>query len=332
MKPDIRARFTDDMLQEMLRRYAADEGSANEIDGAESFIYEYQCQGKPLILRIGHSLRRSEAAIRGEMDWINHLTAGGARAAAAVQSIKGEWVEPIADGHGAFFMGTAFEKARGDHLDWDEWTPQFMEHYGETIGRIHRLSRDYTASDPAWRRLAWDDEENFSADETFTQQDARVLERFKAVLAHLMALPKDETYHMIHQDAHTGNLFVDDAGQITLFDFDDCCYGHEIYDIAMVLFYGTLMRENPVEFAETFMMHFLMGYRKEVQLDAKWLAEIPYFLKLREIDLVGFITRDFEPEATDDPWIKAYMAGRVERIVDDVPFIDYDFSKLSHLL
>ncbi len=42
---------------------------------------------------------------------------------------------------------------------------------------------------------------------------------------------------MIHQDAHTGNLFVDDDYTMTLFDFDDCVYGHFIYDIAMVLFY-----------------------------------------------------------------------------------------------
>jgi len=332
MEPRIRERFTDEILQELLQRYDADEGSAKELEAAESFIYEYQRDGKPLILRIGHSLRRSEEAIRGEMDWINHLTAGGARVAGAIASSQGEWVEPVSDDQGAFFMGTAFEKAQGDHIDWDAWSPEFMQHYGETMGRIHRLSREYTVSDPTWRRLAWDDEENFSADETFTQQDARVLERFKAVMAHLKALPKDETYHMIHQDAHTGNLFVDDTGQITLFDFDDCCYGHAIYDIAMVLFYGTLNRQNPAEFAENFMTHFLKGYRQEVKLEAKWLAEIPHFLKLREIDLVGFITRDFDPETTDDPWIKRYMEGRVERIVNDVPFIDYDFTKLAGLL
>ena len=43
---------------------------------------------------------------------------------------------------------------------------------------------------------------------------------------------------MIHQDAHLGNLFVDDNYTLTLFDFDDCVYGHFIYDIAMVLFYS----------------------------------------------------------------------------------------------
>ena len=45
-------------------------------DGFESFIYAFARNGKEYILRNGHSLRRSEALIRGEVDWINFLAAG----------------------------------------------------------------------------------------------------------------------------------------------------------------------------------------------------------------------------------------------------------------
>lgn len=330
MEPKIRERFNDDILQEMLKRFGADTDTAEEIEAAESFIYEFTRQGQPLILRIGHSIRRTEGLIRGEMDWINHLAAGGARIAAAVPSASGEWVEVVPDAQGDAFMGTAFVKAQGDHLPRAEWTPEFVQHYGQTIGRIHRLSRDYTVSNPAWRRLAWNDPANFFDDAVLAGEDDEILGKFKALIARLGALPQDETYHMIHQDAHSGNFFVDDAGQITLFDFDDCCYGHAIYDIAMVLFYAALSREDAAEFAETFMADFLRGYRQEVDLPEQWLAELPHFLKLREIDLYGFITRDFDPG--EDPWCDAYMEGRRERILNDVPMIDFDFTKLANLL
>ena len=33
------------------------------------------------------------------------------------------------------------------------------------------------------------------------------------------------------------NFFVDEAGQITLFDFDDCAHNWFINDVAIVLFY-----------------------------------------------------------------------------------------------
>jgi len=102
-------------------------------------------------------------------------------------------------------------------------------------------------------------------------------------------LPKDRAgYGLIHQDAHGGNFFIKD-GAITLFDFDDCMYGWFIYDIAMVLFYAALGKEDMAAFTKTFMGDFLQGYAQENMLDPPWLPEIPHFLKLREIDLYAII-------------------------------------------
>ena len=79
----------------------------------------------------------------------------------------------------------------------------------------------------------------------------------------------------MHQDAHGGNFFVDEAGNITLFDFDDCVYGHFIYDIAMVLFYAVMsdFEQRTPEFC----VPFFRGYRSENHLDPIWLSEIPHF-------------------------------------------------------
>jgi Ser/Thr protein kinase RdoA (MazF antagonist) len=160
-----------------------------------------------------------------------------------------------------------------------------------------------------------------------------VMDRFKALKARLEALPRDaESYGMIHFDAHRGNLFVDEVGQITLFDFDDCHYNWYANDVAIVLFYMVVNAEDAAAVAKQFMPLFLRGYRQENRMDAQWLQEIPLFLKLREIDLYAVIHRSFDVDNLDDPWCAAFMQGRKERIEGDVPFLDYAFGSLAEYL
>lgn len=146
-------------------------------------------------------------------------------------------------------------------------------------------------------------------------------------LGHSLRRTPANAYGLIHQDAHTGNLFVDENGRITLFDFDDCVYGHFIYDIAMVLFYAVTNRLNAVKFCAEFWPLFWQGYREENELDPVWHKEIPHFMKLREIDLYGVILRDI-PDYGDDGWVAGFMQGRQENIWAERPYIDFDFMTL----
>ena len=45
--------------------------------------------------------------------------------------------------------------------------------------------------------------------------------------------------------------------------FDDCCYGHFIYDLAMMVFYHGMGHENDPAFLETFLVNFFNGYRAQ---------------------------------------------------------------------
>ena len=138
---------------------------------------------------------------------------------------------------------------------------------------------------------------------------------------------------MIHQDAHPGNFFVDEQFNITLFDFDDCIYGHFIYDLAMVLFYTSPRDKDPAAFTARFMPAFLGGYRGENRLDPVWLKELPNYMKIREIDLFGQICSQVpDAEISKDPWMSSYMHGRRDRIMGDTPFIVYDWESLSPYL
>jgi len=333
MEKRIKDRYNDAILQEAIRRYGITQDRIRLLDGFESFMYEFERDDGEYILRVGHSLRRSIPMIQGEVNWINYLAAGGVPAARAILSEDNRLVELIDDGQGEHFLATAFVKARGGHPKRADWTPRFYEAYGALLGRMHALSQKYIPAPSTWRPH-WDDPIMLEVERFLPPSEAITVEKYRALTEYLRTLPRDNaSYGMIHQDAHTGNLFVDEAGNITLFDFDDCVYGPFIYDIAMVLFYAVpITGIGAAEFAREFMPHFLRGYWGENHLDAAWLREIPHFLKLREIDLYGIIYGSFDVNDLQDPWVADFMNGRKHKIENDVPYIDFDFESLAGCL
>jgi len=333
MDPKIVKRYNDDILHEAMQRFGIQKNEIELLDGFESFIYEFnRPQGGEFILRVSHSGRRTPEMIAGEVDWINYLYRGGANVARVILSKGGNLVEAIDDGHGEQFLATTFLKAQGGPSWETEWTPEFVEHYGRVIGRIHALTKDYVPSQPSWQREEWDAPENLDMEKWMPASETMALQKFQELMSHLETLPKDrEGYGLIHQDAHGGNFFVHE-GQITLFDFDDCVYSWFIYDIAMVLFYAAMFKEDIVAYTAAFMRDFLRGYSQENKLDPKWLVELPYFLKLREIDLYALIHFSFDLESEDDPWVTGYMDGRKEWIDAGLPYIDFDWESLAAYL
>lgn len=330
MEQRIKERFSDDILQATMRQYAIAPGQIKLLDGFESFMYEFTRPDGDYILRIGHSLRRSEALIQGEVHWINYLAAGGAGVARAILSEDGRLVVPVADGHGGHFLATAFVKAPGGSA-WEmgQWHEPLFERYGRLLGRMHRLSRAYVPS-PAGTRPHWDDPIMLFAMNWLPPEDGFIETQYRQLLANLRRLPRSrETYGLIHQDAHGGNFFVDVAGQITLFDFDDCVYSWYANDVAIVLFYAVTNRPDADTFGQNFMRHFLRGYRQESELSAEWLAQFPHFLKLREMDLYAVIHRSFDVDNLTDDWVRQFMAGRRERLQQGVPYVALDWAALA---
>src|SRR5512147_1665681 len=98
MEQQIKDHYSDAILQEAMHRYGIAAGQIRPLDAFESFIYEFEREGQAYILRIGHTLRKSEALVLGEVDWINYLAAGGVSVARAVPSDGGRLVEAVEDG------------------------------------------------------------------------------------------------------------------------------------------------------------------------------------------------------------------------------------------
>src|SRR5689334_8459083 len=139
MDQRIRDRYNDTILRQAMQRYGIANGQIRPLDAFESFIYTFERGERAYILLIGHTLRKSEVLIRGEVDWINYLAAGGVSAAKAILSETGQLVETVDDGQGGQFLVTAFEQALGQP-PWELWTPTLYESYGRLLGSMHMLA------------------------------------------------------------------------------------------------------------------------------------------------------------------------------------------------
>lgn len=60
-------------------------------------------------------------------------------------------------------------------------------------------------------------------------------------------------------------------------------------------------------------------------------AEIPIFLRMREIDLYAVIHRSFDITNLTG-WCKQFMDGRGKRIENAEPYLDFDFTTLAEYL
>ncbi len=352
MDQQIIDRYNDTILHEAMRRYGIARDAIHLLDSFESIIYEFEREGHGFILRIGHSFRKSEALIQGELDWINYLARGGVSVARAIASENGKLVEVIDDAQGGQFLATAFIKAKGQQPWVAGWTSARYENYGRLLGKMHALTVDYQPV-PAWRRPEWNDVSLNFIELYLPKTEVRAHQNFLSLLEHIHALPKDKTsYGLVHQDAHQNNFFMDADGTLTLFDFDDCAYSWFINDIAIVLFYISMDAEelgfkDSASFTHEFMTHFLRGYRQAYRLSPVWLKEIPAFLKLRELELYAVVHRDFQIDGIEHwvlerfkqtpgfdinsgghLWIANFMRNRKPRIEQNLPFIEYDFEAL----
>ena len=341
MEARIRERFDASILERASREYGIAGTSLRELDGFENFVYEAriadpsaaQRTGQDIILRISHSSRRSPQLIEGEVDWISFLARNGVSAPRAVPSRSGRLVEAIDDGHGELFLVTAFAKAAG-RPPWEtELGTDYPQRYGELLGRMHALSKQYVPPPERGRRPHWTNSMFQDVERNLPDSEALAVQRYRETYSPIRTLPiNNDSYGLVHYDAHEANLLLDSDGSITIFDFDDCCYSYFIYDIAIVLLHASVPHEHKASFFVHFLPPFLQGYQRANRFDPAWLVQLPHFLKLREIDLYAVIDRDMDVDNLDDWWCKQFMAGRKERIEQGLDWVEMDFTSFgSHL-
>jgi Ser/Thr protein kinase RdoA (MazF antagonist) len=331
MKPEVLALFDEKLKHEAAARFSLEPESLKMLDGFENVVLEASRNGTPYILRISHGSHRTVDQIHAELDWLDYLSSHGLSVCTPLRSKNGDLVESVGNDHGQF-IAVCFEKAAGGLVRRDDWTRETTLNRGKLLGRMHALTRQYRSPSDQIKRYNWYDEDDFiSYRKYLPSADTVVADRFAELQQALRAIPTDnDSYGLIHMDAHTGNMFFD-GDRPTLFDFDDCAYDFFISDIAISLFYAVLMfppERDREAFGRDFLNTMLEGYRSEYKLDNRWLEVIPMILKRRELVLYVAIHRGFDSDNFDD-WCRRYLDGRKEKIDKRVPYLDLDWSEFD---
>jgi Ser/Thr protein kinase RdoA (MazF antagonist) len=151
------------------------------------------------------------------------------------------------------------------------------------------------------------------------------LDELKKLLASLPVTP--DNFGLIHGDINVGNFTVDETGEITLFDFDECQYSWYAEDIAIQLYYLLYVfgedskYERKVQY-ELFIEHFERGYTEDGrQLPTGWKEHMSLFLRIREIIVFIGMYRSWDLSQPDD-WTRDFLQDSRMRIIKGISLID----------
>lgn len=299
--------------------------------GNFSQVYAFRREEREVVLRLTLPDAGIDAAsMESILDFMRWLAENGLHVPRPLRSTHGRLVESV-PGEGGEMLATAVEKAPGilaERLPFEVWNEQRFELLGRTAGKLHRLSQSYQPPQGISRRPEWyESDNNYNLQEDLDQVHPIVLDKYAQARREVLDLPHNgDRYGLIHADLQCANFFLEpQTNTLTLFDFDDCCYGWYLMDIALPLLdflvvYPGLEREA---FANKFLTSFLRGYRSEYPLEPKAFQQLPLFLKLLEIGLTIQV-ETIAAHCTPDSWVGKFMAGRLEKIKNDRPFVELD--------
>lgn len=307
-------------------------GKFDDYEGCANLVYHYECAGQPRVLRISYRADRPVNLVEAELHFINHLDRGGVRVSIPVPSRNGSLIELITAG-GIPFTIVSFIKGRGMRVPDNDYRyregvqiKEYFQNWGQVLGQMHRLAKTYRPISQAVRRPDWFDWEDASGFK-YGERLPKIQQKYDQLIAELRALPKDtDSYGLIHNDFNDGNFTVDyENGDITVFDFDDCCYFWYLYDLACA-WEGGIGRAmfRPLaerkEFMERYMDHVLAGYTRENGLSDEWLARLPLFLRLIQMqELIHYAQYLDDP----DEELQGGLRYKCYCIENDIPYMGF---------
>ncbi|MDR9854711.1 phosphotransferase [Paenibacillus sp. VCA1] len=278
------------MLSKAAKSFAFDVSTLRLISNSTNAVYRFTKNSESFILRLSEKPPAYAEKIRGELDWLQFLGQNGIRVSLPVRTIDHDIMAVFAENE-TCFIATVFEPAPGTFFDKNDpllWGEAVFKRWGETMGKMHRLSRHFKPSNDAEKREDWS---RWKIGNPYLRHGkyAVLLEKLRKLENIMDSLPREgNAYGLIHNDFHPYNFHID-GDLMTVFDFDDCLYGWFSLDIAIAaahaVWWGSPKedRKSKNEFAKKFLNDFLEGYFKHYHLDRDWIQRIPMFMDYRNI-------------------------------------------------
>ena len=253
---------------------------------ADNSSWRVELGGRKWVLRLTSDAHRTPDQLEAELDFVEHLAAGGIQVARPLPARTGERVvdaSRLVSGAGRTYA-TLFEHLEGRHFEYnsaDIDAPLFRA-WGETMARLHHLSGSFEHR-RGFRRPDWSEDPVAGCHVGRVVLEREILALREDLVGWLGSLQPDPIhYGMVHGDFERTNFLLDD-GSIRLFDFDDCCRHWFVWDIACALW---VFRNAPPEDRALFLRWFLEGYSAIREPDAERLRRFSELIRLRTIALL----------------------------------------------
>ncbi len=300
--------------------------------GGRNIVYSCEKGGTGAkMLRIAFLDDRSREDMLAEVEYVRYLREHGGSVADVISSQDGNLLEEIThDGH-TFFV-CLFEKAKGrqlaeNHYRYREGAPiaEYYYNCGQVLGRLHQLSKGYT---PIHRRYGFFDKYNAEYIDRLIPGSLSLLkDKMVELLETLQRLDQSRgSFGMLHFDFSDGNYNIDyETGRITVFDFDNSCFGWYMYDLANLWTHGVGWvqfepdADKRREFMEQYFATVLAGYRSETRIEDSTLDELPLFIKAT---LMENIVDAFEVMRNngEEPKCDEELSYLIKCLEDDIPY------------
>jgi len=294
----------------------------------------YSCEKEDAtskIFRVGFRGDKNNYDYLSETEFIRYLHENGGAVANVIDSKNGNLFEEIIYDSNVYFI-CVFEKAKGQSLVENDYQYRkgapITEYYyacGKVLGKLHQLSKSYT---PIYRR------ENYLEAFPAEDFDALIPDSLSLCKQKIFALLKTlgetdqghDVYGMIHGDFNSENYNIDsETGQITVFDFDNCCFGWYMLDLANLWIHGMdWVDEEPnadvrKQHMDSFFKAVIAGYRTETALDDATLLTLPLFL---QATLALEILAAFEDmrDSGEEPECDEELSYLTKCLENDIPY------------
>ncbi|MNW30594.1 Phosphotransferase enzyme family protein [compost metagenome] len=303
--------------------------------GGRNVVYSCENPGSVAkIIRISFLEDRERKDFLAELEYVRYVSEQGGSVSDVVDSQNGNKVEEITYRQHTFYI-CLFKKARGtmmvdNNYRYREGAPisEYYYNCGKVLGKLHHISKGYT---PVQRRYSFFDKYTAEYIEKLIPDSLPLLkEKLIELLGTLEGVQTSrESFGMLHFDYNDGNYTIDyDSGQITVYDFDNCCFGWYMFDLASLWTNGVgWIQSEPdaskrKEFMDRYFEVVLAGYRSETEIEDIMLGKLPLFI---QVTLLEGILDEFEvmQRNGEDPKCDEELSYRIKCLEENIPYMGF---------
>ncbi|OXM16229.1 phosphotransferase enzyme family protein [Paenibacillus herberti] len=302
-----------DLAEMIVKNWGYDETSLDMFKYyriSSNAIYPFKSEGKNQLLRFAPTNEKLKANLLAELDFIAYLRDNCYGVLEAVNSNSGEPLIEVQTPWGQYFA-SVFKRVPGVRMDAADSSDEIVFSYGQALGRLHRLSSQYTSGN--YQRWSYGDVLDWIQDELKDDpEQAAAMQETEMLRDYFSAIPKSESsFGLVHYDFEYDNVFYDEESKSCyVIDFDDAMYHWYAMDIGKA--FESLQDGIAVEAFEVKKQCFLEGYLTEFEISYDLDELLPACRRFANLYGYARMLSSIKEKWTNEPEWLANLRARLE--------------------